>query len=100
MIGIYATHDEINLFMKRADSDKDGRVSYSEFCRLLLSVDPYYANLVTSRESNKIASYYRDDCFSFSTRMYFKELWRAFFKNEGNSEHLRIRLAKDPIFDV
>ena len=64
LIGIYATHDEINLFMSRCDLDKDLKITAAEFERLITPVDQTYAQLLKSRKSNGVkAQYYRDDCF-------------------------------------
>jgi Ca2+-binding EF-hand superfamily protein len=31
-LGIYASYDDLKLFFKAYDSNKDGKVRYSEFC--------------------------------------------------------------------
>lgn len=31
-IGIYASYDEIELFFKRYDKNRDGKLRFSEFC--------------------------------------------------------------------
>ena len=101
LIGVYATHDEINLLMKRSDLDKDQKLSYAEFCRMITPVDLPYALLLENRKSNGVKrSYYRDECFQFSTRLHYKEFWRTLFSVERNSDNLRARLARDPNFDT
>ena len=49
--------------MKRFDTNKDGRVRFSEFCEAVVPLDPYYATLVNRRTSNNIKGYYREDSF-------------------------------------
>ena len=71
LVGVYATHDEINLLMKRSDLDKDGKLSFAEFCRLITPADSAYATLLENRKSNGVKRvYYRDECFQFTTRLH------------------------------
>lgn len=78
-IGLFATSDEINLFIKRYDIDKNQKLRFSEFFDAMLPADAYYSEILRRRNSNGIRSYYRDDCFSFSTKLAFKDLMKLHF---------------------
>lgn len=57
--------------------------------------------MLQARKSNGLKPlYYRDDLFQFSTRIHYKEFWRALVSIEKSSEFLRIRLARDSQFDA
>src|SRR6185437_15853964 len=85
-IGIYASYDEIDLFFKRYDKNRDGKIRFSEFCDAFTPSDLYYASQLNRRNSN---NYYpsrydpKDSCFSYSTRLEFKEMWRTHIRVEA-----------------
>ena len=70
-IGIYASYDEVDLYCKRYDTNKDGRIRYSEFSDSLCPLDSYYATMVNRRSSNHVYLRYepKDYCFTYSTRI-------------------------------
>ncbi|CDW75672.1 ef hand family protein [Stylonychia lemnae] len=88
-IGIYATYDEVSLFFKRYDTDRDGRLRFSEFINALLPNDHYHASLVNRRSSNLVRSIQRDDCFTFSTRLQFQDLFRTHLSVERQLDLIR-----------
>jgi hypothetical protein len=90
-IGVYASYDEIDLYFKRYDTNKDSRIRYNEFCDSLIPDDSYYASMVNRRSSNHIYLKYepRDSCFAYSTRIQFKETWRTLLRVEVQAERLR-----------
>ena len=88
-IGIFPSHEELDLFVKRYDKNGDHRLRFSDFCDAFLTNDAYYANLLNKRVSNGIHAYARDDCFLASTKLEFRNLWRTHFKNEVFAESLR-----------
>jgi Ca2+-binding EF-hand superfamily protein len=51
-LGIFASFEEIELFFKRYDKNRDSRLRFSEFCDALVPNDPYYAAMVNKRSSN------------------------------------------------
>ena len=71
----------------RYDQDRDNRVNYREFCRLLVPNDKILANLLVGR---CIIS----DRISFETQEIFKRLLRAHLSLEQAHEYLRQRLAR------
>ncbi len=97
-ISVYASNEDVKLFFKKYDSNKDGRIRYSEFCNAVVAGDPYYSTIVNRRSSNNIRSHFRDDCFTYSTRILYKDLLRAIFESEKSGDYLRHRLVKDPSF--
>ena len=66
----------------------------------MVPVDVYYATLVNRRQSNLVRSFYRDDCFNYSTRMEFKELMNTHFKVERSAENIRRSLKRNPYFNI
>jgi Ca2+-binding EF-hand superfamily protein len=44
--------------------------------------------------------YPRDEVFSLTTRLDFKELWRTHLRVEASAEHLRQKLQHKPLFNV
>lgn len=98
---MFATFEDIELFFKRYDTNRDGKVRYSEFCSAVVPIDPYHAALVNRRSSNYIKNtYYRDDVFTAGTRLFFKDLFKTHFSVERQAEYLRQRLSRDPDFNL
>ena len=97
-IGIFALNTELDLFITRYDQNKDGKLRFSEFVNAVMPVDTYYATILNRRNSN--FSRVREDCFSYSTRLQFKELMKTHFSVERLAETLRKSLNHDPSFDV
>ena len=83
-IGIYASYDEIELFFKRYDKNRDGKLRFSEFCDSMCPIDGYYSQILNRRKSNDVnmRNEPRDACFAYSTRFEFKEIWRTHLKIE------------------
>lgn len=46
-IGVFASHDELDLYFKRYDKDQDGRIKFSEFC-------DSFSPLITTMEPSSI----------------------------------------------
>ena len=100
-IGIFASYDELELFFARYDTDKDGRLRFSEFASAFTPLDFYAASKVNNRGSNNVRPYpARDSSFEAATRFDFKNLWRTHFKVENAAEYLRKRLRNIPLFSV
>ncbi len=99
-MGIYASYDDIKLLFSRLDMNRDGRVRYSEFCNAIVPNDPYCASIVNRRNSNNIRGYYRDDCFTYTTRLDFKDLMRTMISVERDIELQRQRLSKYRLFNT
>lgn len=96
-IGVYASNADVKLFFNSYDRDKDGRIRYYEFCKAIEPLDPYYAavlNRRTSRNDRSSTLYFRDNCFSYGTRVLFRDLLRSFFQAELANESVRLRLQK------
>lgn len=63
---MYGDQEEIALFFKRYDKNKDGSIKFSEFCDAIVPNDPYYGAMLNRRTSNSIyLGRYdpRDSCF-------------------------------------
>lgn len=49
--GIFCHKDDTNTFVRRFDSDSDGRIVYSDFCDAFTPRDGYHANVLQMRHS-------------------------------------------------
>lgn len=86
-IGVFPTHDEVDLFFKRYDTDGDGTIGFREFAKAFESDDTYYSHMLNRRPSNhRHACYRRDDCFYADTQIEFRNMWRVHFKCENGAE--------------
>jgi len=100
-IGVFCTQEELDLFISRYDTNKDGRLRFSEFCEAFTPTDTYTATVLNRRGSNNMPiRYKRDDCFGEGTKGEFRQLWRTHFKVETANEYLRQKLAKRPGFNI
>lgn len=100
-IGVFPTSDEVDLFLKRYDDNKDGRLNFNEFSDAFLSNDSYYSHMLNRRPSNhRHPCYRRDDCFYSDTQVEFRNMWRVHFKVEVAAEAVRQRLQRNPHFNV
>ena len=48
-LGLFADRQDVFLFVRRYDSDNDGRVRYSDFCDAFSPKDVYYSDLLAQR---------------------------------------------------
>ena len=100
-IGLFPTADEVELFVKRYDTNGDRRISRHEFETAFLTLDYYNSGDVRRRGSNyKSPIYRRDDCFSARTADEFRACWRTHFRSENQSEAVRQQLRSNPHFNV
>jgi len=67
-IGIFPTSEELDLWVKRYDTNGDHRITANEFNNAFVASGHGYSSDVTRRPSNyKPTSYRRDDCFWTTT---------------------------------
>lgn len=100
-IGVFPSHDEVDLFVKRYDANRDFRLTFSEFSEAFLSSDSYYSHQLNRRGSNhRHCCGRRDDCFYVDTQAQFRDMWRVHFKVENAAEAVRQRLQRNPCFNV
>ena len=99
-IGVFPTHDEIDLFIKRYDTSGDRRLNMREFSDAFLALDASYAGMAERRGSNyRYPVYRRDDCFLPATACAFKDAWRTHFRAENTAETTRQSLQRNPYFN-
>jgi len=100
-IGIFPTHEELELFITRYDKSGDRRLDQREFNDAFLALDSHYARMVEVRGSNhRYPTYRRDDCFYPHTADEFKNVWRTHFRSETSAESTRQRLSSNPYFNA
>jgi Ca2+-binding EF-hand superfamily protein len=54
-LGIYPSYEHLELFMRRYNISKDGKLRYSEFCDAICPLDGFYASMLNRRGTNKIS---------------------------------------------
>lgn len=99
-IGIFAPEEDLRLFFKRYDKNGDGLIRFSEFCDSIAPLDAGSAAILNRRSSNGLPPprYPRDECFCYSTRAAFKDLWNQHFRTEYTEEKCRQELRNKPLF--
>lgn len=81
---------ELQLLWLRYDKDKDGKLSFQEFCDMILPVTPCYNELVMTRKgTEKGKSYPRGECFLRETQQQFDRLLQLLILTETRCESLR-----------
>ena len=98
-LGIYGPRQEINLFMKRYDTNQDGRLRFSEFADALTPKDRVYANMLNERRSNYNVRN-PEDAFSYLTKLDFTDLLKKMLRIEGQSEDIRKSVNRRPLFRI
>ena len=100
-IGLFPTHDEVELWVARYDTNGDKRITSYEFEQAFLALDGYTSSMVSRRPSNhRYPIYRRDDCFNPDTANEFRTVWRTHFRSESQAESIRQRLRSNPYFNV
>jgi Ca2+-binding EF-hand superfamily protein len=100
-IGVYASYDEVDLFITRYDGSGDRRLDAREFEAAFLANDTYAKGDVSRRPSNYTPRpLRRDDCFQPRTADAFKSMWRTHIRVENAAEQIRQRLASRPGFNA
>ncbi len=101
-IGIFAPEEDLRLYYKRYDKNGDGLLRFSEFCDSVSPQDASTAALLNRRQSNGLSPsrYPRDECFTYSTRCAFKDLWNQHFRTEYTEEKCRQELRNKPLFSA
>lgn len=85
----------------RYDNSGDRRLSVSEFEKMFIAHDSYYASMVARRGSNYVPRVVRrDDVFLPNTAYEFQSMWRTHIRCENAAESLRQRLASKPGFNA
>ncbi len=96
--GQYPDFDELQLLMKKYDTDYDKKWSYHEFVDAILPKKIEYASMVRSRiPFNSDGRYSRLTLLSSETSYLFKSVLRTWIRSEAHSESTRQRLSKRPM---
>jgi len=100
-IGVYATNEEVDLFVTRYDGSGDRRLDAREFEAAFLANDAFANSQVARRPSNYTPRpIRRDDCFLPRTANEFVSMWRTIIRVENAAELARQRLASRPGFNA
>jgi len=87
--GIFATQNELYLFMRKFDADNDSLLKYTEFCDAITPKAVEYASLMTKRLPTYADDADLDIVFSYDTKRIFGKLLNSLIANEIKSEALR-----------
>ena len=85
------SNDDAFLFFKRYDLNRNGKITFSEFCHAITPISKEYAQLIVgrpeffSRRDNIPPSEY----FNVDTRNEIRNLFRVLFHTEKANECLR-----------
>jgi Ca2+-binding EF-hand superfamily protein len=90
-LGLYPSLSDMELVFERYDRDRDGTLSYSEFCDIFAPKSAEHHSILNARNSYYIhKSYYRrDEFFHPETRRALEDLFRTHFSVEASAEHIR-----------
>lgn len=96
-LGLFPSDLELELFIARYDTDGDGKLRFSEFCKAFEPQDAYLAGVLNRRASNGPNHYpRRTDCFLESTKTEFRNMWRVHLNCEQEAERLWNRIRYNP----
>jgi formyltetrahydrofolate hydrolase len=90
-IGVHVQAEDIELFFKRYNKRRNGRLDFGEFAAAFDPLDNYYANILCSRRSTerRLNIYQKEDLFASDTSHCFKELLLTLMRVEASAESLR-----------
>ncbi len=95
--GVFTHPDNLNLFVKRYDKDKTGKLKYSDFCDAFLPVDHFHAQILVKKAPLELYQLQpRDKIFYEETRQLLQEAWNIHLQNEVEAERLRIHVTSLP----
>lgn len=94
--------EDVELFFKRFNRKRNGRLDFGEFATAIDPADPYFQQMLARRGStgHRLNVYKKDDLFMPETARSFKGLLLTHLKVEASAESLRQHLARNPYFDA
>jgi len=98
--GIYSTNNELYLFMRKYDSDNDSLLKYTDFCEAITPKAVEYASILTERTPTYVDDEDLDLIFGYDTKKCLGKVLSILIQNETNSEGLRQKLNRRPLFNV
>jgi Ca2+-binding EF-hand superfamily protein len=101
-LGMYANRDDMYLFIRRYDTNSDGKMTYSEFCNAFTPKSGHHSSLLNGRRAHYMhqSGLDRRDFFLRDTRDLFLKTWRVHLNVENTAEMLRKRLGRRPRFSA
>jgi len=90
---IFSGIEDIKLLFKRFDQDLDCKLSYNEFCDMLIPKKPEYARLIKDRKH-----YGYDAEFTLDSKLILIKLFRTLIDGENMVEKNRQYLTSRPLF--
>jgi len=94
--------EDVELFFKRFNKRRSGRMDFGEFAASIDPTDDYYAGMLARRPTSdrRLNIYKKDDMFHPETAYCFKDLLMTHLRVESSAESLRQHLASNPYFDA
>lgn len=83
--------EDVELYFKRFNKKRNGRIDFGEFATSIDPTDSYYASMLARRPSSerRLNIYKKDDLFFSETAHKFKELMLTHLRVESSAESLR-----------
>jgi len=98
--GVYPTSAELYLIMRKYDTDNDSLIKYTEFCDMITPKSAEYASIMSKRVPTYADIDSLDLVFRWDTKKTFGKVLNSIIQHEVNSEALRQKLARRPLFNV
>jgi len=98
--GVFPNSTELYLIMRKYDTDNDSLLKYTDFCDMITSKSIEYAGILTKRIPSYADEYDLALIFSYDTKKTFGKLLNMIIANEVDSEALRQKLNRRPLFNV
>jgi Ca2+-binding EF-hand superfamily protein len=96
------TEDDSLLFFERYDVNRNGKVTFAEFCKAVTPLAKEYAQLITGRPDfySRKESIHVSEYFNLETRAEVRALFRTLLHTHRANECLRARIARRPHFSL
>jgi len=88
--GILLNRVDLCIIIDRFDLDRDGLLSFAEFCELFLPKQPEFKSSMQNRVERKIQSFFE---YSILTKEYIKDLFKMIVNVQERFEEIKFRLS-------
>eukprot|EP00826_Nyctotherus_ovalis_P058178 TRINITY_DN7981_c0_g1_i1.p1 TRINITY_DN7981_c0_g1~~TRINITY_DN7981_c0_g1_i1.p1 ORF type:complete len:505 (+),score=118.90 TRINITY_DN7981_c0_g1_i1:78-1592(+) len=96
ILGMTGSYLEISLLFSRMDSDKDGRVRYSDYCLVFTPKRAEYERMLIARPPYSVPRL--SGYFTSKTRMLYRDAFDVLVQHEQAIERMRLRLKENVYF--
>lgn len=89
LLGVAFSMQEIELFYKRYNKQRDNKFKYSDFTDALMPIDEHYSRLQGMKRMQYL--YYNN--FETETMNLYLQLWETMMKNEIEAERIKFKIS-------